>query len=399
MRVLSVFGTRPEAIKMAPVVGRLAATPGIEGRVCVTAQHRDMLDPVLRLFGIEPEHDLGVMAPGQDLFDVTSRVLLGMRGVLDAERPDVVLVHGDTTTCLAAGLAAFYAGVPVAHVEAGLRSGDLARPFPEEMNRVVVDRLAQLWFPPTQLARRHLLADGADEARVHVTGNTVIDALLDVRGRVADTAPEAWSEALGAELAAALAAGPERFVLITGHRRESFGRGFEDLCAALCTAAERHPEWLFAYPVHRNPNVQGPVRARLGGLANVHLIQPLDYLPFVWLMDRADLIVTDSGGIQEEAPSLGVPVLLTREVTERPEAVEAGTVRLVGTSPERIVGGLEEILLSPAVHARMARAHNPYGDGRAAERIVGALVAWGAERTPSATAPSGRIRGGSRRSA
>ena len=365
---------------MAPLVRRLARQSGIEARVCVTAQHREMLDQVLELFEIEAHHDLAVMAPGQDLSDVTSRVLLGMRDVLAAEAPDLVLVHGDTTTCMAAGLAAFYAGVPVGHVEAGLRSGDLTRPFPEELNRVLMDSFAELCFPPTELAATAL--QGAPASVVEVTGNTVIDALLDVRASVAGRTPGDWREVLGDALVTALdgEVPGRRVVLVTGHRRESFGRGFEDLCSALCATAEAHPAWTFVYPVHRNPNVQGPVRAKLGGLANVHLIDPLEYAPFVWLMDRADLILTDSGGIQEEAPSLGVPVLVTREVTERPEAVAAGTVRLVGTDPERIRSGIEEILGDEQLRAAMGRAHNPYGDGRASERIVRAVLAWGAAR-------------------
>lgn len=369
-RVLSVFGTRPEAIKMAPVVKRLAEEPGLESRVCVTAQHREMLDSVLRLFAIEPDHDLGLMRPGQDLFDVTSRALLGLRDVLREERPDLVLVHGDTTTCFATSLAAFYEGVPVGHVEAGLRTGDMARPFPEEMNRVLTGRLADLHFAPTEGARRNLLAEGIDEDAVHVTGNTVIDALLEVRSRVSSRPATSWSETLPSELCERLDRGAEKLILVTGHRRESFGRGFEDLCSALKRTAQAHPNWLLVYPVHLNPNVRGPVHEHLGRCQNVFLTEPASYEPFVWLMDRSDLIVTDSGGIQEEAPSLGVPVLVTREVTERPEAVEAGTVRLVGTDPATIQSSIEEIFAGGELAERMSRAINPYGDGRAAERIV-----------------------------
>lgn len=377
-RVLSVFGTRPEAIKMAPVVKRLAAEPGLESRVCVTAQHREMLDSVLRLFAIEPDHDLGLMRPGQDLFDVTSRALLGLRDVLREERPELVLVHGDTTTCFATSLAAFYEGIPVGHVEAGLRTGDMARPFPEEMNRVLTGRLAAVHFAPTEGARRNLLAEGVDEEAVHVTGNTVIDALLEVRSRVSGRSAASWSEALAPELCERLDRGVERLILVTGHRRESFGRGFEDLCTALERTAQAHPDWLIVYPVHLNPNVRGPVHERLGRCRNVLLTEPASYEPFVWLMDRSDLIVTDSGGIQEEAPSLGVPVLVTRDVTERPEAVEAGTVRLVGTDPGAIQSSIEEILAGGELAELMSRAINPYGDGRAAERIV-AQVAAGTE--------------------
>ncbi len=372
-RVLSVFGTRPEAIKMAPLVRRLAEADGVDARVCVTGQHREMLDSVLRLFEIEPDHDLGLMRPGQDLADVTSGVLLGLRDVLREERPDLVLVHGDTTTCFAAALAAFYEDVPVGHVEAGLRTGDPRRPFPEEQNRVLTGRLASRHFAPTPGAAQHLVDEGVPRARVHVTGNTVIDALLDVRARVAGAPAERFADALTPELAGTLTAGPERLVLITGHRRESFGRGFEDLCAAVRRLALAHPSWQFVYPVHLNPNVRGPVHANLAGLSNVALVEPVDYAPFVWLMDRADLILTDSGGIQEEAPALGVPVLVTRDVTERPEAVEAGTVRLVGTDPRRIVDAAEELLGGGEPARRMERALNPYGDGRACERIVALL--------------------------
>lgn len=374
LRVLSVFGTRPEAIKMAPLVRRMADTSGVESRVCVTAQHREMLDSVLRLFEIVPDHDLGLMRPGQDLSDITSGVLLGMRGVLREERPDLVLVHGDTTTCFAAALAAFYEEVPIGHVEAGLRTGDPRRPFPEEQNRVLTSRLASRHFAPTAGAAQNLLSEGIPRARVHITGNTVIDALLDVRSRVVGSSPSRFAGAFAPELLARLTDRPQRLILITGHRRESFGQGFQDLCAAVRQLAEAHPDWLFVYPVHLNPNVRGPVHANLGDLPNVALVDPVDYEPFVWLMDRADLILTDSGGVQEEAPALGVPVLVTREVTERPEAVEAGTVQLVGTNTRRIVAAAEEILAGGELARRMSRATNPYGDGRASERILALLT-------------------------
>jgi UDP-N-acetylglucosamine 2-epimerase (non-hydrolysing) len=375
-RILSVFGTRPEAIKMAPVVLRLAEEQGLESAVCVTAQHRELLDPVLELFGIRPAHDLAVMRAGQDLFDVTSRALLGLRDVLAAETPDRVLVHGDTTTCLTAALAAFYAGVPVAHVEAGLRTGDLLAPWPEEMNRTVVDRIADLLFAPTEGAREKLLREGLPAERIHVTGNTVVDALLWARERVANEPAERWREAFGGPLCERLAtADLERLVLITGHRRESFGRGFEDFCGALRELAARHADWLFVWPLHKNPNARRPAQEGLAGLPNVLLLEALDYAPFVWLMDKADLIVTDSGGIQEEAPVLGKPVLVTRAVTERPEALSAGAVRLVGTDPRRIVAEAERVLGDPELYARMTQAGSPYGDGRAAERIVRVLAA------------------------
>lgn len=381
VRGLCVFGTRPEAIKMAPVVKALAADPRFDVRVCVTGQHREMLAQVLDVFGITPDHDLAVMAPGQDLADVTSKVLLGMRGVLRDEKPDVVLVHGDTTTCFAAGLAAFYERVPVAHVEAGLRTGDLDRPWPEELNRVLVGRFACLHFAPTERAASNLTGEGVDPETVHVTGNTVVDALLDVAGRVADEPAAAHGPELGPELAAGLDRDDAPLVLVTGHRRESFGQGFEDLCSGLRRIAERHPDWRIVYPVHLNPNVRGPVHEALGDVPNVHLIEPLEYRPFVWLMGRADAILTDSGGIQEEGPSLHVPVLVTRDVTERPEAVAAGTVRLVGTDPDRIVESVEAAILDEDVRAAMTSGTNPYGDGRASMRIADRLAErFGADR-------------------
>lgn len=371
LRVLSVFGTRPEAIKMAPVVRAVATTPGLEGRVCVTAQHRDMLDPVLDLFGIHPDHDLDLMRPGQDLTDLTARVLLGVRDVLAVEKPDVVLVHGDTTTTFAAALAAFYARVPVGHVEAGLRTGDLAAPFPEEANRVLADRLCRHFFAPTDRSRDNLLAEGVPADRVHVTGNTVIDALLLVRDRVAARPLDSFGDVFGS--AAGVVAGEGPLVLVTGHRRESFGQGFLDICTSIAKLAARFPHVAFVYPVHLNPNVQRPVREHLSGLSNVHLLAPLDYAPFVRLMDRCTLVLTDSGGIQEEAPGLGKPVLVMRDVTERPEGVEAGTVALVGTDPVRIIDGVSRLLTDPEHYGAMSRATNPYGDGRAAARIVDVL--------------------------
>ena len=374
IRALSVIGTRPEAIKMAPVVLRLARDARFEARVCVTGQHREMLDRALALFGVRPDHDLDLMEPGQDLFDVTARTLLGLRAVLQAGRPDVVLVHGDTTSCLAASLAAFYARVPIAHVEAGLRSGDPAQPFPEELNRVLADRCARWRFAPTERARRNLLEEGCDERSVIVTGNTVIDALLWVRRRTEGRGASAYAGALGTELAARLDGWRGRLVLVTGHRRESFGDGFVQICMALRELSQRHPDVAFIYPVHLNPNVQRPVRALLGSLPNVALAAPLDYEPFVWLMERCEVVLTDSGGLQEEAPALGKPVLVMRDVTERQEALEAGAARLVGTDAGRITSALEELLGDERAYARMARARNPYGDGRAAERIVEALA-------------------------
>ena len=374
LRMLSVFGTRPEAIKMAPVVLALREAKHVDALVCVTAQHRQMLDQVLQLFDIQPDYDLDLMRPDQDLYDLTSRVLLGMRGLLREAKPDVVLVQGDTTTCFAAALAAFYEGIAVAHGEAGLRTGDLRAPFPEEANRSLVGRLASYHFAPTEQARCNLLAEAVPAERIWVTGNTVIDALLMVNSMVAQRTEEQWAQIFSAELYLKIMNPSRCLVLVTGHRRENFGQGFRDLCSAIRDLAERHSDWDFVYPVHLNPNVRVPVFDILGSLSNVALIEPLDYPPFVWLMAQADLILTDSGGIQEEAPSLGIPVLVMRTVTERPEAVEAGRVRLVGTEPGRIIAGVEELLTNRVAYERMLLAKNPYGDGKAAGRIVDVLT-------------------------
>ncbi len=354
---------------MAPVVRRLSQTPGIDARICVTGQHREMLDQVLALFRIEPDHDLGVMQPGQDLTGVTAALLQGLGPVIEAERPDRVLVHGDTTTTFAAALAAYYQRVPVGHVEAGLRTGNRYSPWPEEMNRCLAGALTDLHFAPTNGARDNLLREGVAPERITVTGNTVVDALLTIVARLRGSADIVTPE--NPDLASL--APERRLIVVTGHRRESFGRGFQRLCEALRHLADR-PDVQVVYPVHLNPNVLGPVRAALGEHPHVHLLPPMDYLPFVGLLDRADIVITDSGGIQEEAPSLGKPVLVTRDTTERPEAVEAGTVRLVGTDVERIVAETELLLDDPAWYERMARAHNPYGDGHAAGRIVERLL-------------------------
>jgi len=385
MKVLSVFGTRPEAIKMAPVVLALESLAGVEARVCVTAQHRQMLDQVLTLFGIRPDHDLDLMAPSQDLHELTARTLLAMREVLREEHPDLVLVHGDTTTCMAATLAAFYENIEVGHVEAGLRTRNLQAPFPEEANRALVGRLARYHFSPTPGARDNLLEEQVPGDRIWVTGNTVIDALLRVCQQVAAKSAGHWARVLSQALLSRLEDSGRRTVLITGHRRENFGQGFVDLCNAIADLASRHPDWDLVYPVHLNPNVQGPVYEILGARPNVTLTEPLDYAPFVWLMTRCDLVLTDSGGIQEEAPALGKPVLVMREVTERPEALAAGTVRLVGTDRRRIVAGVEAILEDPEAYRAMSQAQNPYGDGRAAERIMAVLsaLAEGTDRLPS----------------
>ncbi len=354
---------------MAPLVQALRVEQGIVSSVCVSAQHREMLDQVLQLFDIAPEFDLNVMRTGQTLSDVTSAVLAGINGVLDTYAPDAVLVHGDTTTTLAASLAAFYRRIPVGHVEAGLRTGNVWSPWPEELNRRVTDAIAAWHFAPTAESRQNLLDEGIEPERVTLTGNTVIDALLAVKYRL-DADP-----ALTAAVAAAypfLHPG-RRMILVTGHRRENFGEPFERFCVALRLLAARHPDVQIVYPVHLNPNVQQPVRAILSGHDNVHLIGPQDYLPFVYLMDRAYLIVTDSGGIQEEAPALGKPVLVTRETTERPEAIASGTARLVGTDTACIVREAETLLDDSTAYLRMAHAHNPYGDGQACRRIVEAL--------------------------
>jgi UDP-N-acetylglucosamine 2-epimerase (non-hydrolysing) len=371
-KVLLTFGTRPEAIKMAPLVKRLQREPGIRSMVCVTGQHREMLDQVLKLFAIQPDFDLNVMKRGQDLYDVTSSILGGMRTVLAEARPDMVLVHGDTTTTMAATLASFYNRTPVAHVEAGLRTGNLLSPWPEEANRKLTGALASLHFAPTERARRNLLSESVSDASIAVTGNTVIDALLHVRQRLASDAR------LREEAQSALPRfdATRRLILVTGHRRESFGDGFERICSALGQLARAWPDVDIVYPVHLNPSVREPVNRLLTGIPNVHLIEPLDYLPFVSLMDRAYLILTDSGGIQEEAPSLCKPVLVMRDTTERQEAVDAGVVQLVGTNVDAIVKGVTRLLEDREAYAAMSRGDNPYGDGRACDRIVTALNSW-----------------------
>lgn len=365
------FGTRPEAIKMAPVYRELVSRPdAFEAVCCVTAQHRQMLDQVLETFRIGPDIDLDLMRAGQDLTDVTAAVLGAMRTVLREEKPDVVLVHGDTTTTMATTMAAFYAEVPVGHVEAGLRTFDLRAPFPEEFNRRLTGMLAQFHFAPTETSQANLLREGCDPSTIVVTGNTVIDALQFILGRI-EADPEARA-AIEGELDAAVGFEwrRERFVLITGHRRENFGGGFEQICAALGQLSDAFSDVHFLYPVHLNPNVRGPVISLLAGRSNVHLIEPLTYEPFLYALQHCYLVLTDSGGIQEEAPSLGKPVLVMRDVTERPEAVDAGTVRLVGADRGKIVEGVSELLSDAQLHARMSAAHNPYGDGLAAKRIA-----------------------------
>ncbi len=370
MKVLSIFGTRPEAIKMAPVVQALKADKNIESLVCVTAQHRQMLDSVLSLFDIVPDFDLDIMQPGQDLFDITSRCLLGLREVLGRVKPDLVVVHGDTTTCFAATLAAFYQQIPVAHVEAGLRTHNLKSPFPEEANRALVGRLAKDHFAPTPTAKGNLIQERIHPGTITVTGNTVIDALLSVSNFLDAEGDERWAAYWGEKVYKRICSNERKMVLVTGHRRENFGHGFIDLCTAVRSLAEHYVDWDFVYPVHLNPNVRKPVFNLLGGYDNILLIDPQEYESFVWLMKKADVVLTDSGGVQEEAPSLGKPVLVMRNTTERPEAVEAGTVKLVGTTPARIYEEVERLLTDADHYNAMANAVNPYGDGMAASRIV-----------------------------
>ena len=378
-----VFGTRPEAIKMAPLVKAFqAASDSFRTLVCVTGQHREMLDQVLHIFDIRPDYDLNIMKQGQDLYDVTSRVLLGLREVLKEARPDVVLVHGDTTTSTAAALAAFYAQIPVGHVEAGLRTHNIYSPWPEEMNRQLTGRMATWHFAPTSLSRQNLLAENVAEAQITVTGNTVIDALYWVVDKIKHDA--SLSQQLDAELQRAgydveRLSGGRKLVLITGHRRENFGDGFIHMCTAIKNLTQRYPQVDFVYPMHLNPNVRKPIHEVFGqdlsGLGNMFFIEPLEYLSFVHLMEKSHIVLTDSGGIQEEAPGLGKPVLVMRDTTERPEALTAGTVKLVGTDYDKIVSAVSTLLDDEAAYQAMSRAVNPYGDGKACGRIVETLKA------------------------
>lgn len=380
LRTLFVFGTRPEAIKLAPLVREFRRRRDVfRTRICVTAQHREMLDAVLRVFAIKPDHDLDIMRPGQTLFDVTGRALTRLEPVLETERPDVLLVQGDTTTAMVAALAAFYQRIPVAHVEAGLRTYDLQQPFPEELNRRLISPLAEFNFAPTPAAARNLFAERIPRAKVFVTGNPVIDALRQVTSRRASGVGRHPRPAA------------RRMILVTAHRRENFGTPLENICRALRTLAETEPDLEIVYPVHPNPNVRVPVEQRLGAVPNIRLLPPLDYLPFADLMRQCYLILSDSGGIQEEAPALGKPVLVLRDKTERPEAIRAGTAKLVGTDPERILRAARRLLHSRAAYDRMARARNPFGDGRAAERTADFLeYRLGTRRTaPRPFTPSG----------
>ena len=377
-KILLAFGTRPEAIKMAPLVKEFRRRPEkFETVICITGQHRQMLDQVLRLFDIRPDYDLDIMRQGQDLYDVTARILTGMRGVLEEVCPDVVLVHGDTTASTAAALAAFYRQIPVGHVEAGLRTHDIYSPWPEEMNRQLTGRIATYHFAPTPLSRQNLLAENVRPERITVTGNTVIDALYMVENKIkGDKALDAELEDILSQAGYDLArlVGGRRLVLITGHRRENFGEGFLSICRAIRTLAERHPAVDFVYPMHLNPNVRKPIHEVFGeslsNLGNMFFIEPLEYLSFVYLMEKSTIVLTDSGGIQEEAPGLGKPVLVMRDTTERPEALDAGTVRLVGTDYGKIVTEVSALLNEPARYEAMSHAVNPYGDGLACCRIA-----------------------------
>lgn len=380
-KIMLVFGTRPEAIKMAPLVKKFQEYPEqFETIVCVTGQHREMLDQVLTIFDIKPDYDLNIMKQGQDLYDVTARVLTGMRDVLKEAQPDVVLVHGDTTTSTAAALASFYQQIPVGHVEAGLRTHNIYSPWPEEMNRQITGRIATYHFAPTPLSKQNLLTEAVKESDISVTGNTVIDALYMVVDKIKN------DKALDSELNALLVkagydvnrlADGKKLVLITGHRRENFGDGFINMCSAIKTLTEKYPEVDFVYPMHLNPNVRKPIHEVFGedlsGLSNMFFIEPLEYLSFVYLMEKSTIVLTDSGGIQEEAPGLGKPVLVMRDTTERPEALEAGTVKLVGTNYDKIINEVSALLDNEDYYNEMSRAVNPYGDGLACERIVNAL--------------------------
>ena len=369
-KILTIFGTRPEAIKMAPVIKVIEKEEGVSSVVCITAQQREMLDQVLKVFEIKPDFDLNVMSANQTLNSITAKVIENLKSVFDQVKPDLVLIHGDTSTSFVAALAAFYEKIPVGHVEAGLRTGNKYSPWPEEMNRQLTGRLATFHFAPTETARKNLLDEGINDKDIHVTGNTVIDALLQAKEIIAlsdvNTKLNKRFDYLSSD---------RDLLLVTGHRRENFGAGFQNICKALSLISERHDVDI-VYPVHLNPNVKEPVEMLLGAKGNIHLIEPLDYLSFVYLMNRAKIILTDSGGIQEEAPSLGVPVLVMRESTERPEAIEAGTVKLVGTDVEVILAECEKLLNDENYFKDMTRKHNPYGDGEASYRIMRIISEW-----------------------
>lgn len=368
-KVLFIFGTRPEAIKMAPLIKEIEKNENFESKVCVTAQHRQMLDQVLKIFDIQPDHDLNIMTSNQSLFDITAKIIDQLQEVLVSEHPDLVVVQGDTTTTFVASLAAFYTRTMVAHLEAGLRSRNKFAPFPEEINRRITSTIADIHLAPTPWAKENLLRENIDPETVFVTGNTVIDALFKMVGMLKNSRPVFDSLFDGIDFG-------KKVVLITGHRRENFGEGFRNICEAIRDLARTFPDAEFVYPVHFNPNVRKPVNEILHEVRNVHLLEPLDYEPFVYAMERSYLILTDSGGVQEEAPSLGKPVLVMRDTTERPEAVEAGTVRLVGTDKKKIFDGVASLFADSSEYSKMSRAHNPYGDGLASQRIVKIFTDW-----------------------
>lgn len=374
-RILIVFGTRPEAIKMAPLVKELERETNFNVKVCVTAQHREMLDQVLKLFDIVPDYDLDLMKPGQNLFDITSEVLKGLRDVFLEYSPDLVLVHGDTTTSFVASLASYYMQIPIGHVEAGLRTDNLYSPWPEEGNRQLTGRLAQLHFAPTETAKNNLLKEGIDESKIFVTGNTVIDSLLIIKNKLEE---KSLNEELHNEIdrLGYVINQDKKIILVTGHRRENFGEGFINICKFLKKIAQNYSDFDIVYPVHLNPNVRKPVFELLNDVDNVYLLQPMEYLPFMYLMNKSFLVITDSGGIQEEAPSIGKPVLVMRDTTERPEAVEAGTVRLIGTDVQKCVAETKKIIEDVEEYNVMARSINPYGDGDAAKRISKIISEW-----------------------
>ncbi|MDB5038713.1 MAG: wecB [Bacteriovoracaceae bacterium] len=373
MKIISIFGTRPEAIKLAPVILKLRERKEISCRVCVTAQHREMLDQALQPFGIQPDMDLDLMQSGQNLFDLSSRILLGLQTVLTREKPDFVLVHGDTTTAFMAALSAFYLKIPVAHIEAGLRSFDLKSPFPEEANRVLISKLATLHFAPTPQTKKNLLLEGVDKKKIFVTGNTVIDALLWTKKNLGSVPEKKWKDVFGSAYAA-ISNSKIEMGLITCHRRENFGEGIKNICSALLEVSELFPNMHWIFPVHPNPNIENTVFARLKNKKNIHLLPPLNYQAFVKAMDRAQIILTDSGGIQEEAPSLGKPVLVLREETERMEALRSGTIKIIGNNAKKIVKEVCRLLEDKKGYKKAASISNPYGDGHAAERIVNFIL-------------------------
>ena len=371
MKILTIFGTRPEAIKIAPLVKELEKTKEFESKVCITAQHREMLDQVLKIFDIKPDYDLNIMKPNQDLYDITSNILLGMKDVLNDFKPNLVLVHGDTTTTFATTLASFYQKIDVGHIEAGLRTGNIYSPWPEEANRKLTGVLAKYHFAPTLTAKENLLKENIKEKNIIITGNTVIDALFLALGKIKKN--KKLQQEIFKKFSFPLSVIDSKFILITGHRRENFGNGFINICESIRELAIKYPEINFIYPVHLNPNVQKPVNKILSNVSNIYLIEPLDYLPFVYLMSKSYLILTDSGGIQEEAPSLGKPVLVMRDTTERPEAVKAGTVKLVGTNKEKIIDEVSKLIEKKEEYKKMSQAYNPYGDGKSSKKIINFL--------------------------